>query len=79
MHTLYLSCFFTHLNLIDNEYILDFCSWFPEIASYARKHKTMDFGLLMTLTSEWMNYKGQKYHWVEFYDVRRNLQLWFSP
>ncbi|APQ17704.1 polysaccharide deacetylase family protein [Maribacter hydrothermalis] len=33
------------------------CSWFPEIASYARNNKAMDFGLHMTLTSEWKNYK----------------------
>lgn len=33
------------------------CSWFPEIASFARKHNTMDFGLHTTLTSEWKNYK----------------------
>jgi len=33
------------------------CSWFPEIAAYARKNRTMDFGLHMTLTSEWKNYK----------------------
>ncbi|HEA21607.1 hypothetical protein LCGC14_1224460 [marine sediment metagenome] len=33
------------------------CPWFPEIASYARKNKAKDFGLHMTLTSEWKNYK----------------------
>lgn len=33
------------------------CSWFPEIAAYARAHKDTDFGLHMTLTSEWKNYK----------------------
>ena len=33
------------------------CPWFPEIASYARKNKTMDFGVHLTLTSEWKNYK----------------------
>ena len=33
------------------------CPWFPEIASYARKNNTMDFGLHLTLTSEWKNYK----------------------
>lgn len=33
------------------------CPWFPEIAAYARKNKTLDFGLHMTLTSEWNNYK----------------------
>ena len=33
------------------------CPWFPEIAQYARKNKSMDFGLHLTLTSEWKNYK----------------------
>ncbi len=33
------------------------CSWFPEIAAYAKSNKAMDFGLHMTLTSEWKNYK----------------------
>lgn len=33
------------------------CSWFPEIAAYARKNKQMDFGIHTTLTSEWKNYK----------------------
>lgn len=33
------------------------CSWFPEIAEYARKHKQKDIGLHVTLTSEWKYYK----------------------
>lgn len=33
------------------------CPWFPEIAAYARKNKTADLGLHLTLTSEWKNYK----------------------
>jgi len=33
------------------------CSWFPEIAAYARKNKQLDFGIHTTLTSEWKNYK----------------------
>jgi predicted glycoside hydrolase/deacetylase ChbG (UPF0249 family) len=33
------------------------CPWFTEIASYARKNNTMDFGVHLTLNSEWKNYK----------------------
>jgi|SRR5687767_10177399 len=33
------------------------CPWFPEIAAYARTHPTADFGLHLTLTSEWYFYK----------------------
>jgi len=33
------------------------CPWFTEIASYAQAHPGMDFGLHITLTSEWSNYK----------------------
>jgi chitin disaccharide deacetylase len=33
------------------------CPWFPEIAAYAKLHPEMDFGLHMTLTSEWKYYK----------------------
>jgi len=33
------------------------CPWFPEIAAYARNHGNMDFGLHLTLNSEWKNYK----------------------
>ena len=33
------------------------CPWFPEIAAYAASHPKADFGLHMTLTSEWKNYK----------------------
>lgn len=29
------------------------CPWFPEIAAYARKNPGADFGLHLTLTSEW--------------------------
>src|SRR5215510_15763839 len=31
--------------------------WFSEIAAYARAHPKADFGLHLTFTSEWKNYK----------------------
>jgi len=33
------------------------CSWFPEIAAYAKNHPDLDLGIHVTLTSEWKNYK----------------------
>lgn len=33
------------------------CPWFPEIASYAKENSSTDFGLHLTLNSEWINYK----------------------
>lgn len=33
------------------------CPWFPEITAYAKEHSTLDFGLHLTLTSEWKYYK----------------------
>ena len=33
------------------------CPWFPEIAAYAKEHSDIDFGLHLTVTSEWKDYK----------------------
>lgn len=33
------------------------CPWFPEIAAYAESHPDRDFGLHLTLTSEWKYFK----------------------
>ncbi len=33
------------------------CPWFPEIAAYAAEHRDLDFGLHLTLTSEWEYFK----------------------
>ena len=33
------------------------CPWFPEIAAFAKKHPEMDWGIHLSLTSEWKNYR----------------------
>jgi predicted glycoside hydrolase/deacetylase ChbG (UPF0249 family) len=33
------------------------CPWFPEIAAYAKQHPERDWGIHLTFTSEWKNYK----------------------
>lgn len=43
--------------VINSASIMVPCPWFPEIASFARAHPEMDWGIHLTLTAEWKNYK----------------------
>jgi predicted glycoside hydrolase/deacetylase ChbG (UPF0249 family) len=42
---------------INSASIMVTCPWFPEIAAFARKHPEMDWGIHLSLTSEWKYYK----------------------
>ena len=42
---------------INSASIMVTCPWFPESAAYAKNHPEMDWGIHLSLTSEWKNYK----------------------
>lgn len=42
---------------VNSAAIMVACPWFPEIAAFAKQHPEMDWGIHLSLTAEWKNYK----------------------
>ena len=50
------------------------CSWFPQMANYAKAHPAADFGIHITLTSEWEGYR-----WSPLADDRSDIRGLTDP
>jgi predicted glycoside hydrolase/deacetylase ChbG (UPF0249 family) len=46
-----------HQNTVTSASVMVPCPWFMEVVLYAEKHPRVDFGIHLTLTSEWENYR----------------------